>query len=604
MKRIEQTGAMQLSDVVNGMAGVTLKDYGGVGGMKTISARGLGSQFSTVAIDGIPIDNTQNGQVDLGKYFLGNTAYVSFSQGQQNVPLLSARAFASGNMIDMETAVPQFTASERRRFKIGLEGGSFGLLSPTLQWERNWGRRLKSSVWANYLKSDGDYPFTLYYTASHNDSSSVERRKHSAVRLFTADGNLFFAPSHGKTLTTKIHYFDGEYELPGPVALYSQVVSGQRSKERLFFVQSRWRVTREQWAGQLLGKLRYSYDNYLDTTAGGYLSNTYRQGEAFLSGSLHRALSAWADVDVASDECLTHLESNVDLRNRVTRQHISAVVSTRLHWERWEIQAHLLYTRVDDHLNDVDTVPTWQRVTPYIALMYKMGERTTLRLFYKDTYRVPNFSELYFFQLIPRNLRPERAHQLNIGFTQAFVSSDGTISGQVTVDGYYNRVNDKIIARPTVNIYYWSMQNLGIVDILGVDATVQCHIDGVTLQGNYTFQSAVDHTDSKSATYGYQIVYTPRHSGGADVRWENWWVNLGFGMQMIGHRYSGAQNAADNRLPAYCDLTLHADRRINIGSGILALRLSLFNLLDTQYEIVAAYPMMGRNWRMGINYTF
>ena len=37
---IEAQGLLQLSDAVRQMAGVTLKDYGGVGGMKTVSARG------------------------------------------------------------------------------------------------------------------------------------------------------------------------------------------------------------------------------------------------------------------------------------------------------------------------------------------------------------------------------------------------------------------------------------------------------------------------------------------------------------------------------------------------------------------------------------
>ena len=61
VEKIEQSGAMQLSDVVRQMAGVTLKDYGGVGGMKTVSARGLGSQFSTLTIDGVAVTDAQNG---------------------------------------------------------------------------------------------------------------------------------------------------------------------------------------------------------------------------------------------------------------------------------------------------------------------------------------------------------------------------------------------------------------------------------------------------------------------------------------------------------------------------------------------------------------
>lgn len=600
IEKIQNTGALQVSDALKQLAGVTLKDYGGIGGMKTVSARGLGSQFSTLTIDGVPVDNSQNGQVDLGRYVLGNTAFVSFTQGQQNAPLLAAQAYASGNVLNMETAEPFFATDEWTKMKVGLEGGSFGLFSPSLQWSQRWSRRLKSSIYANYLQSNGDYPFTLYYSSSHNDSSSVERRKHSAVSMATADGNFFYTIGKGNTWTTKLHYFKGEYELPGPVKMYSQAVSGQQSSEELAFVQTRWRVERDRWSGQLLAKARYSYDTYRDTTPGSTeIDNTYRQGELFLSGSLHRSITDWMDGDLAVDDNLSHLHSNLDIRNIVTRNNICAAIALRTHTDRWEAQLHALYTDVTDWLDDLDTTPSWQRLTPYAAILYKVSDGTTLRFFYKETYRVPNFSELYFFQLIPRDLRPEQAHQINLGITHAFVSESGRYSGQLTVDGYYNRVNDKIIAKPTVSLYYWSMQNLGKVDILGIDVVARLRIADVELAANYTFQSAVDHTDKQSAVYGYQIVYTPRHSGGADLRWENRWVNVGSSVLVAGHRYSEPVNASENRLPAYCEVALNADHRFNFKSSSLTLRASINNLFDTQYEIVASYPMMGRNWKIG-----
>ena len=116
-EKLEHLGSLQLSDALKQMAGVTLKDYGGVGGVKTVSARGLGSQFSAVTIDGIPVDDSQNGQVDLGRYLLGNSAYVSFSHGQEQGGLLSARAFAAGNTLNMETAEPFFWPGENFKSK-------------------------------------------------------------------------------------------------------------------------------------------------------------------------------------------------------------------------------------------------------------------------------------------------------------------------------------------------------------------------------------------------------------------------------------------------------------------------------------------------------
>ena len=116
-EKMEQLGDAQLSDVLRRMVGVSLKDYGGIGGIKTVSARGLGSQFSTLTIDGVAVTDCQNGQVDLGRYMLGNSSYISLANGQMDNTLNSAKAYAAGSIINMETHEPEFGA---RPFNLRL----------------------------------------------------------------------------------------------------------------------------------------------------------------------------------------------------------------------------------------------------------------------------------------------------------------------------------------------------------------------------------------------------------------------------------------------------------------------------------------------------
>ena len=609
IEHLEHTGALQLSDAIKQMAGVTLKDYGGVGGIKTVSARGLGSQFSTITIDGIPVDDSQNGQVDLGRYTLGNAAYVSLSQGQEESPLLSARAYAAGSTLNMETAVPQFWPGERVKLRAGIEGGSFGFLSPTLLWQQRWNKRLSSSVYVNYLRSDGDYPFTLYYTASHQDSSSTERRQHSAVWMLTTDGNLFYTFAPDNTLMVKAHYMRGEHQLPGPVHYYSQTLSNENTREEVAFVQGKWKMEKDKWKVQLLGKLQSTYDFYEDSSSSsstGYLFNEYRQREGYLSASTNITLTDCLWLDFAADGDLSRLESNLAQRNEVTRTKLVAVAALRYRHKALELRGNLVFNSIRDHVGDLDTTPRFQRLSPYLSARYTLGEGTTLRLFYKETFRTPSFGELYFFQSLPRNLRPERAHQINLGLTHSLQFT--VYSLQFTADVYYNHVSDKIVARPGHNMYYWSMENLGTVDILGIDATADfsftIHHSSFNINLNYSYQHAVDHSDEASKVYGHQIIYTPRHSGGASLRWEHPWVNLGATTIVVGERYSGAQNSDATRLPTYCDVGLSADRSFDLRIGTLTLRASLMNLFDVQYEVVRSYPMMGRNWRLGVTYEF
>ena len=625
--KMEQQGALLLSDAVKQMAGVTLKDYGGVGGMKTVSARGLGSQFSTVTIDGIAISDAQNGQVDLGRYLLGNAAYVSFSQGQEQQMLLSARAYAAGNVLNLETAEPEFLLKKHTNLKIGMEMGNydwlsiarlgdtltwrrmlhdvFSTLNYTTLWEQRWNKRLKSSLWMSWLQSEGDYPFTLYYTISQQDSSSLERRRHSAMQMFTADGNLFYQIGRGNTLTAKLHYMGGQHQLPGPVQYYSQKLSAQNTREEVAFVQAKWRVERSRWQMLWLGKVQQTYDRYEDSAANTlthYLMNDYLQREGYLSGSAVYHLLGWVDLRAAADGSVASLHSNLSVRNEVLRRNLMAVASVRLHsrdsnYNRFELNANLLGTAIRDRVNDLDTMPTYRRLSPFVGINLTFLGHTTIRYFYKETYRAPNFSELYFFAM-PRDLRPERARQHNIGITH----SNRWFGA--TVDVYQNRVSDKILAIPTQNMFLWSMQNLGQVEIHGLDATANFQLSTFNFQLNYSYQRALDRTDPEGKTYGHQIAYTPRHSGGGSLRWESRWVNLGSTVMMVGERYSRMQNSDATRLPPYCDLGLQADREFELRHGTLRVQLQVMNLLDEQYEVVRSYPMMGRNYRLKIMYIF
>ena len=600
-EKIESQGLLQLSDAVRQMAGVTLKDYGGIGGIKTVSARGLGSQFSTLTIDGVAVDDAQNGQVDLGRYLLTGAAYVSLSHGQQQEQLLSARAYAAGNVLNLESAEPRFFLAERTNLKVGMELGSFDMMNPSVQWEQKWNQRLKSSLLVSWLKSDGDYPFTLYYTAGREDSSSRERREHSAMHMLTADGSLYYTIGKGNGLTAKVHYMRGHHDLPGPVIFYTQRPSRQSTDEEVAFAQAKWKLEREKWKVQALGKLQQTYDRFEDSAAytlTGYQMNDYRQREAYLSGSAMWSATQWLDLGGAADGSFGGLKTNLAQRNDVHRTNLMAVVSARVHHKGLEVRGNLLGTAISDRVGDLDTMPTYRRLSPYVGAMYTFGKGgLTLRYFYKETYRAPNFSELYFFTM-PRNLRPECARQHNVGATLA--------TGHVgaTVDAYYNRVRDKILAIPTQNMFLWSMQNIGKVDILGVDATANFQFSTFNFQLNYSYQHAVDRTDPEGESYGHQIAYTPRHSGGSNLRWENRWVNLGATLMVVGERYYRMQNSAETHLPAYCDLGLLADREFDLRWGTMRLQVQVMNLLDVQYEVVRSYPMMGRNYRLKIVYEF
>ncbi|HRO76999.1 MAG TPA: TonB-dependent receptor plug domain-containing protein, partial [Crocinitomicaceae bacterium] len=54
-KDIERLQAHDLGEVLQKLPGLTVKNFGGVGGMKTVSVRGLGSAQQQIVLDGFLI---------------------------------------------------------------------------------------------------------------------------------------------------------------------------------------------------------------------------------------------------------------------------------------------------------------------------------------------------------------------------------------------------------------------------------------------------------------------------------------------------------------------------------------------------------------------
>ena len=83
-KAIEALRSHSVADALRYFSGVQIKDYGGVGGIKTVDMRSMGTNHMGVFYDGIQLGNAQNGQIDLGKFSLDNIEAIDMYNGQKS----------------------------------------------------------------------------------------------------------------------------------------------------------------------------------------------------------------------------------------------------------------------------------------------------------------------------------------------------------------------------------------------------------------------------------------------------------------------------------------------------------------------------------------
>ena len=120
---------------------------------------------------------------------------------------------------------------------------------------------------------------------------------------------------------------------------------------------------------------------------------------------------------------------------------------------------------------------------------------------------MPTLNDLYYTFIGNKDLKPEYTTQYDVGITFSHTWNNHWLKSlDLQIDGYYNEVDDKIIAMPTSNQFRWTMINLGHVEIRGLDAAIRGEwgfgkVELSTLF-NYTYQKAQDFTDPTSEWYG------------------------------------------------------------------------------------------------------
>ena len=186
-RSFEQLGLQDLSDAVKRFSGVSVQDYGGIGGLKTVSVRSLGAKHTAVSYDGVTITDMQSGQVDISRFSLDDVEMVSLSIGQADDIFQSARVLASAGTLSIQTRSPYLEGDKSFRLQGKIKTGSFGLFNPYMRYEQRLGKTYALSVQGDWTRADGRYP----YTFTNGNIVTHEKRKNSDVNSWRTELNLF-----------------------------------------------------------------------------------------------------------------------------------------------------------------------------------------------------------------------------------------------------------------------------------------------------------------------------------------------------------------------------------------------------------------------------
>lgn len=599
---LQRLSLQSVADALRYFAGLQLKDYGGVGGIKTVNIRSMGTNHLGVFYDGVELGNAQNGQIDLGQFALDNVEEISLYNGQKSAIFQPAGDFGNAGSIYIRTRAPRFDDGHRRNVVLKGRYGSSDTYRFSALWEERLGRSVSSSLSVGALKSSGRYRFR-YRRANADGSTAYDTtaiRRNGDIWALRAEANMH-GEMRGGAWSMKAYTYNSQRGIPG--AIVNNVWRrGERQYDHNTFVQaSAQQSVGERFSTKLLAKYAYYNTRYINNdTTQLHVDNRFRQQELYVSSANAYELNRWWSVSASYDLKWNTLSS--DMARFAYPRRLSHYLSaaTAIDLGRVKAQASLMGMVMNDHTRTGGDQKTLHAITPavFVSAQPMASPWLTLRAYAKRSYRMPTFNDLYYTDMGNAQLRPESAVQYNLGAAYDRTWGSGLLRRlHLQADGYYNTVKDKIVAYPKGQQFRWTMLNLGRVHITGVDIEAEAEAmvgRDVRISGRlqYTYQDARDVTSKTTSYYRDQIPYIPWHSGSAVVSacWKAWDVSYSY--IYTGERYSQQENIAYNHLQPWYT----SDMTIAWHNSRLRVSLDVNNLFAQDYDVILNYPMPRRNF--------
>lgn len=245
------------------MAGVIVKDYGGIGGLKTISLRSLGAEHTVVSYDGVAISDCQPDKLILADFHLIILTGLPLAMGKLITYSSRQDYFASAGQLNIQTLTPSFKKDKSTNAYVSLKSGSWGLINPSLRIEHKSSEKWLYSFNSEWMSADGNIPIPCI-TGNNNDSISQEKRKNTKVENLRIESELFVIyPTKSNYVKSLLFSIFTRFTRKLTTLYYDY--ASQHLWDKNVFIQSKYKKElNNRWALQASAKWNWSYQHYLD----------------------------------------------------------------------------------------------------------------------------------------------------------------------------------------------------------------------------------------------------------------------------------------------------------------------------------------------------
>ncbi|MCX5698481.1 MAG: TonB-dependent receptor [Candidatus Omnitrophica bacterium] len=558
-KDIESFGSGNLAGALAGITSVNIKDYGGQGGSKTITMRGATASQVLVSVDGRPVNNPRDGQVDLNSIPLDDIERIEVVHGPGS-SLYGSQAM--GGMVNIITKRPP---KEGQKTEATTSFGTFRTYTEKLLQGARIGK-------FGYLVTGG------YKSSEGFRANSEFNSKDANVKLeYEINGN--------NNLMLNSGFYTNKAGTPGTIT--APDIDDQQKDLQNYF-DFNWNFKPDNLTG-FRAKIYQNYDRleFMENSAGSV-------SQAANSKSIHSTIVRGLDLqfnkkmfDVYQLVCGVNYVGNYnDSTSSAKHRYIVRAGYLENQWDVFNNLTLNLGVRVDDYSN------FGIQVSPSFNYLYKLNSGNKIHGLVSRSFRAPTFNDLYWSDDGSSkgnpDLSPEKGITAEIGLEteiNKYLSTDITYYRN-NFDNLINWVNDGTRLQPT-NI------KSAIIDGIEFKNKVFLFTD-FEFDLGYTFLRAIDDNTGK------YLVYQPRNKADFSLKYKN--INgfiFEFKGQFTDRRFSDVNNAIS--VKRFFVFGLSLSKKFDKYLTCFA---SIDNLFARKYQVIRGYPMPGFSATGGLKLEF
>jgi vitamin B12 transporter len=599
-KEIDEINPRDLPDLLETALNISIKQNGGYGTQSTFSIRGNSSSEVLVLIDGVPVNSSQSGDVNLSSIPLNGIKKIEITYGGSDtkynysgaiggiINIITKDTGKSSIYADLDMSnlfyYPEFYYADKgkqdRRFpgardffdtqKITFNLGAGG---EVIYWDESLGVNFAQN---HYLYKDG------------NDV--MRQMDHNGVLDMNLKNTLRFnLPKFVKLAVSNTDYH-ADREIHGSM---NNKNFGHETENQIF--------TQINFNADMVGT------DKVGTEASVSHKLNYLQWNDSSSNDIHNLNTVmlvnrwnflpleWFLIQVGGDFSYDNLDSTTVGQKDV----FNGGGYLTLEFTIGKIAKIISSVKINYDKNFTGTVP----VIPKAGVAFFIGKYFTLKSNFYRTYRNPDFNDLYWPEDAYAKGNPDLRTETGFGGDMTLMfDKKGILSADSSL--FLNYLQDAIIWAPqSGNI--WTPENIGKSFYLGFENKIRSDFSKyVELSASYNFLMTWVLTNGLGFEADKRMPYKPVHTlgFGVTVKWntgKKYAGNISFSGHYESDRYTDELNVG--KLNPYFTLDVSLNQNI---FKMVTLYVTVKNMLDDHYFLVDKYPVPAGSITLGIRINF